>query len=252
MNLLACLRKELFEQWRTSRLLILVIVLLVFGLSSPLVAKYTPEMLRLIPGAEQFAGLVPKPTIMDALNQYIKNIAQFGILLALLLSMNSVAGEKEKGTAALMLVKPLPRASFLAAKFMALALAFLVGLALASLAGYLYTLVLFGPLDGNGWLALNASMWLEMMVYVALTLLFSTLLRSQAAAAGAGLAAILVLSIIEGIPGLGDYTPGHLVAWGASAFTHQAITVWPALAVSLGLILASLLAAWLVFRNQEL
>jgi ABC-2 type transport system permease protein len=252
MSLLTSLRKELFEQWRTSRLLIVVIVLVMFGLSSPLLAKYTPEMLRLIPGAEQFASLVPKPVLLDAVNQYVKNVAQFGVLLALLVSMGSVAVEKDKGTAALMLVKPLGRSSFLAAKFLAIALTFLAGVTLAGLAGYLYTLVLFGPVDGAAWLGLNASMWLEMVVYVALTLLFSTLLRSQAAAAGLGLGAILVLSLIEGIPGIGNYMPGHLVAWGASPFTGQSVTAWPALAVSLAIILASQLAAWLAFKNQEL
>lgn len=253
MNLLASFRKEVFEQWRSKRLLILVIVLLFFGLTSPLMAKYTPEMLRLIPGAEQFASLVPKPTILDAVNQYVKNIGQFGILLALLLSMGAVANEKDKGTAALMLVKPLPRGVFLAAKFLALALTFLAGVFLAALAGYLYTYVLFGRLDVSAWLALNAAMWLQMLVYVALTLLFSTLVRSQAVAAGLGLGAILVFSLIEGIPSLGQYMPGNLLAWIPAAYAGQDIAFpWPALAVSLAIILVSLTAAWLVFKNQEL
>jgi len=253
MNLLTSLRKEMIEQWRTSRLLVLAIVLLVFGLTSPLLAKYTPEMLKLIPGAEQFAGLVPKPTILDAVAQYIKNIGQFGVLLALLMSMGTMVVEKERGTAALMLVKPLPRGSFLAAKFLALALSFLAAVALAALAGYYYTLVLFGALDWSAWLALNGLMWLEMLVYVALTMLFSTLLRSQAAAAGLGLGAILVLSLVGSLPTLlGDAMPDKLVSWGASLFSAQAVTAWPAVWVSLGIILASLLAAWVSFRKQEL
>ncbi len=71
MNLYTALRKELMEQWRTSRLIILAVVLLVFGLTSPLLAKYMPELLKLIPGADQFAALVPKPTIVDAVAQYV-------------------------------------------------------------------------------------------------------------------------------------------------------------------------------------
>jgi ABC-2 type transport system permease protein len=253
MNLLTSLRKEMIEQWRTSRLLVLAIVLLLFGLTSPLLAKYTPEMLKLIPGAEQFAGLIPQPTLLDAVAQYIKNIGQFGVLLALLMSMGTMSVEKERGTAALMLVKPLPRGSFLVAKFLALALSFLAAVALAALAGYYYTLVLFGPMDWGAWLALNGLMWLEMLVYVALTMLFSTLLHSQAAAAGLGLGALLVLSLVGSLPtALGDAMPDKLVSWGASLFTSQAASAWPALWVSLILILASLLAAWLSFRKQEL
>ena len=251
MNLLTSLRKELIEQWRTYRLLVLCLVLLVFGLSSPLLAKYTPEMLKLIPGAEQFAGLVPKPTLLDAVAQYVKNIGQFGVLLALLMSMGSMVTEKERGTAALMLVKPLSRGAFLVSKFLALACSFLAALTLAALAGYYYTLVLFGPMDVGAWLTLNGLMGLEMLVYVALTLLFSTLLRSQAAAAGLGIGAILVLSLISSLPKLGDAMPDKLVGWGVSLFTQPA-PAWPAVWLSMGLILAALLAAWLAFRKQEL
>ena len=35
---------------------------------------------------------------MDAVTQYIKNIGQFGVILALLLTMGAVAQEKDKGT----------------------------------------------------------------------------------------------------------------------------------------------------------
>jgi ABC-2 type transport system permease protein len=208
-------------------------------------------MLKLIPGGEQFAGLVPKPTLLDAVAQYVKNIGQFGVLLALLMSMGSMALEKERGTAALMLVKPLSRSAFLLAKFLALACAFLAAVALAALAGYYYTLVLFGPMDVGVWLALNGLMWLQMLVYVALTLLFSTLLRSQAAAAGLGLGAILLMSLISGLPTIGSAMPDKLVGWGVSLFTQPA-PAWPAVWLSLGLILAALLIAWFVFRKQEL
>jgi ABC-2 type transport system permease protein len=252
MNLMTALRKELMEQWRTSRLIVLVVVLLIFGLTSPLLAKYTPEMLKLIPGAEQFAGLVPKPTILDAVAQYVKNIGQFGVIMAILVSMGSLAAEKERGTAALMLVKPLPRGSFLAAKFLALAISFVVALALAALAGYYYTLVLFGPLDWGAWLALNGMMGLEMLVYVALTMLFSTLLRSQAAAAGLGLGSLAVLLLVGSLPAVGNAMPDKLVTWGASLFAGQAMPAWGAMWFSLGIIAAALLAAWLAFRRQEL
>ena len=82
MSLLTCLRKEWIELSRTSRLLVLLIVLGFFGLSSPLLAKYTPEMMTLIPGGEAIASIIPVPSLVDAITQYVKNIGQFGILLA--------------------------------------------------------------------------------------------------------------------------------------------------------------------------
>lgn len=252
MILAASLRKELMEQVRTNRLLILAVVLLAFGLMSPLLAKYTPEILRLVPGAEEFAHLIPPPTMLDAVSQYVKNINQFGILLVLLLTMGAVAQEKEKGTAAMMLVKPVTRGMFLLSKFFAISLVFLAGMVLAGLGAYYYTVILFTAPDFGAWMALTAMIWLQFLVYVALTLLFSTLVRSQAAAAGLGFGVVILFSILGGLPGLGKYLPGHLVNWGASLFTPTPAPSWPALWVSLGIILASLTCALLVFERQEL
>ncbi len=252
MNLFTSLRKELFEQWRTYRLLILLAIMFVWAMLSPLGAKYMSAIVTGLAG-DQFANLVPaEATIMDAIAQYVKNMPMWGILLALLLTMGSVAVEKEKGTAALMLVKPLSRATFLAAKFLALGLAFLAAVVLSALVSYLYTLILFGPLALGPWVALNGLMWLEMLLTGAVTLLLSTLLRSQAAAAGLCLFGILLVNVIGGLPRLGEAMPSQLTAWGVSLFTPQPVAYWPALFVSLGLIAASLLLAWIVFSRQEL
>ncbi len=252
MNLLAAIRKELIEQWRTYRLLILVVILFVWAMLSPLGAKYMSQIVTGLAG-DQFANIVPtQTTILDAIAQYVKNMPLWGILLAMLLTMGSVAGEKEKGTAALMLVKPLSRATFLAAKFLALGLAFLAAMALAALTGYLYTLILYGPLEWGPWLALNGLLWLEMMLTVAVTLLFSTLLRSQAAAAGLTFTGILLAGAIAGIPRLGAAMPANLTVWAASLFSPQPVPNWPALFLSLGLIAACLIVAWIVFERQEL
>lgn len=252
MNLMTSLRKEMLEMARTSRLLILIAVVGFFGLSSPLLAKYTPEILGFFPGAEQFTYLIPPPTVLDSVGQYIKNLSQFGILLAILLAMGMVAQEKERGTAAMMLTKPLARGSFLVSKFFALGMGFSAALAVAALGGYYYTLVLFEALDWGAWLALNGLLLIEILVYAALTLLFSTLVRSQAAAAGLGLAVLLVFSLLGSLPVVSGYLPGALVNWGTSLFTPTATSAWPALWISLGIILGSLLLAWGVFRRQEL
>lgn len=253
MIFLASLRKEILEQVRTSRLLILAVVLVAFGLMSPLLAKYTPELLRLIPGAEEFAFLIPEPTMLDSVTQYVKNVNQFGVLLALLFTMGVVAQEKERGTAAMMLVKPVSRGAFLLAKFFALGLVFLASIVLAGLGAYYYTVILFTAPDFGAWMALTALIWLEVLVYIAVTLLFSTLVRSQAAAAGLGLGVILIFSLLGSLPNLGRYLPGQLINWGMGFFTPAPpAAAWPALWISLGIILASLAAAWLVFERQEL
>jgi len=247
------LRKEMMEQWRSYRLLIVGVVLLLFGLTSPLLAKYTPEILRVaLPEGEEILGLIPPPTVADAVAQYLKNIGQFGVLLAVLMAMGSVALEKDKGTAGLMLVKPVPRSVFLAAKFLALAVTFTAGIILAGVAGYYYTLLLFEPLSLSAWLALNGLLLVFILVYVALTLLCSTLTESQVVSGGLAFVVIVVLSGLGAVPRLGEHMPGQLNTWAANLFTTNGEPAWTALGVSIGLIVAALVIAWLVFERQEL
>ncbi len=252
MIFLAALRKELLEQWRTYRLLAVGVVLVVFGLLSPLIAKYTPEIIKLIPNGEALSHLIPTPTAMDAVTQYIKNIGQFGVILALLLTMGAIAQEKDKGTAAMMLVKPLPRATFLVAKFTALALTFTATIAIAGAACYYYTWLLFGALDAPRWLALNGLMLVYVLVYVALTLFCSVVTKSQAAAGGLALGLLFILGLTGSIPGLGEYLPGQLLAWGGGLMAGQGEVFWPALWVSVGIIVVALIGARLIFERQEL
>lgn len=252
MNALALLRKEMMEQWRTNRLLVLLVVLGVFGMASPLLASLLPQLMQMVPGGDQLAGLIPTPTVQDAVAQYVKNISQFVLLLAVFLTMGTVVQEKERGTAVMILSKPVGRGAFLLAKFLALALSFMVSLVVAGGLGYVYTAYLFQAPAVNAWIGLNMLLWLYGMVAVAITLLAGTLVRSQAAAAGISFGAWIVLALLGSVGPLRDYVPDRLVLWGSQLFSDPAWQEWPALAVSLGMILISLLAAWLVFQKQEL
>lgn len=246
-------RKEMMEQWRSYRLLIVGVVLLLFGLTSPLLAKYGPEILRLaLPQGEEILELMPPPTVADAVSQYLKNMSQFGVLLAVLMAMGSVSLEKDKGTAGLMLVKPIPRSVFLVAKFLALGTTFALGILLAGMAGYFYTSLLFESLSLPAWAALNGMLLVFVLVYVALTLLCSTLTDSQVISAGLAFGVVVILSGLGAVPRLGRYMPGQLNTWAAQLFTASGEPAWIALGVSLSLIVAALVAAWLIFARQEL
>jgi ABC-2 type transport system permease protein len=251
MSIFVAFRKEWLELIRNHRLLVVAIVLVFFGLTSPLLAKFTPELITLIPTG----GLsiqMPPPTVMDAIGQYIKNMAQFGIILALLLTMGAIAQEKDKGTAAMILVKPLPRGAFLGAKFLGLAAMFAVTLAAAGIACYYYTLLLFEAMNILHWLVLNLLLFIYALVFVALTLFCSTITKSQAAAGGVALGLMVILGLIGAIPGLGKYLPGELITWGTRLMQGNTTASWTALGISIGLIVVPLVAAWLIFNRQEL
>jgi ABC-2 type transport system permease protein len=252
MNFLTALHKEFLEQRRTRKFLIALVVLALFGMTSPLLAKMTPQLMTMVPGGEAFVGLIPEPTINDAVAQYIKNVTQFGILLALVFSMGAVAVEKDKGTAAMILSKPMPRGSFLLAKFSSLTLTFIIAVAVAGIAAYYYTYFLFGKLNLLNWLILNGLVILYLLVYVAITLLYSTLTRTQYVAIALSFGTMIFLGILGSLPGFGVNLPDSLISNASLLMSGYPVTNWTGLWVSLGIIIVSLTTAWMAFRKQEL
>ena len=251
--MMTALTKEWLEQRRTHRLLIVCLILLLFGLLSPLLAKFTPEIIKMVPGGEQLSLIIPPPTAADAVAQYLKNLTQFGLLLAVLMGMGMVSQEKDKGTAAMMLAKPLSRTAFILAKAAAMGASFLIGTVLAAAAGYYYTLLLFEALPTGGWLALNGLLLVYFGVYAALTLLASTLNRSVLGAGVTAVGFVILLALIEMIPAAGKLLTGGLLGWaGNLALGSVESPAWGALWVCLGLIAAALTASVLVFRRQEI
>jgi ABC-2 type transport system permease protein len=246
------LRKELLEAWRTRRVLVVAIVFTVFGIASPYLARYLPELIKGLAGGG-VEIVIPPPVVGDAVDQFGKNLGQAGILAAVLLAMGSVAAEKERGTAALVLSKPASRGAYLLAKMAAMAATLGVALAIASAGGYAYTALLFEALPPLGWAAMTGLLLLELMVYVALTFLGSVLTRSSVAAAAIGVGGLLVVALISVLPTIGAYTPGGLSGHGRALAlgTDAGALIGPVL-VNLGLVAGLLLVAWVAFRRQEL
>jgi len=245
------LRKELLEQWRTRRLLVVAIVFTAFGIGSPFLARYTPELVKALAG-DQLHIVVPPPTAADAVSQFLKNVGQAGVLTAILLAMGSVANEKERGTAALLLTKPASRGAFLLAKLLGIGATLTISLVLATIGGYAYTAFLFEPMSVGGWAAMAGLLLLSLVVYASLTFLGSVLSRSALAAAGIGIGFMLVVALVSILPTIGPYMPGALSGAGeAIALGHDPGVVGPLLANLAGVAVV-FGVSWLVFRRQEL
>ncbi len=167
--------------------------------------------------------------------------------------MGAVATEKERGTAALLLTKPVSRGAFLVAKLVAVGLTLAVSVAIATAGAWFYTLVLFAPLPLAGVAAGAALQWLTLMAWASITFVGSTLTRSSLAAAGLGIAAFIVVGILGVVPNVGRFLPtglggpGRALALGIPGPDLVVPTV-----ATIVLIGVAGLTAWLAFRRQEL
>ena len=249
-------RKELLEAWRTRRLPAVAVMFVAIGIVSPLTARYLPEILQAALG-DQLTVPIPTPTPADAALQLQKNLGQLGAFAAIVLAMGAVATEKERGTAAFLLTKPVGRGAFLGAKLVVLGI--VLGLAtLGALAvGWVYSAILFEPGPIGGWAALAVLVWLGLCSWSAITFLASTILGSPAPAAVVGVTALIGLSLVSAIPVVGRFLPpgldGPALALAAGRVEGLAAgELATAIAGSVVLIALAGLGSWLAFRHQEL
>jgi ABC-2 type transport system permease protein len=246
----ALFKKEFKEQLKTYRFLIISAIFLVFGLATPLMLKYLPEILKM--AGEDIVIDIPPATAVQALTKYTDTIVQVGVLMVILITMGAISREIDKGTAAMVLSKPVSRTSFILAKLFALSASFIAALILASAACYSYTVLLLGGVHITAFIALNGLLILFFVVCISLTLLFSSIFRSQLAAGGLALVVLIGQALMVNIPKVGDYMPSGLISWGTSLISGEGANAWGALRISLAIIVACLYLAWLRMRNMEL
>ena len=184
-SLIAFWQKELTEQLRTGKLLLLGILFVVFGVMNPAVAKLTPWLLETFAGTLEASGMtltaVPV-TALDSWAQFYKNIPM-GLIAFLLIESGSFTKEYRAGTLVLMLTK---------------------GIAYGYTAYYWdQSVVLHLVLAATLW-------WVFGLFAVALTVLFSTLFRSETAVLGATGGVVLLCSLAGILPQLKKALPTRL------------------------------------------
>jgi len=245
--------KEAREILRTWRIWVLPGILLLFALTSPVLARFTPEILRAA-GGDQLKGLVvPTPTYHDAYAGWIKNLSPAALFALIIAYGGLVCSERKSGTAVLVLTKPLSRTAFIMAKAVVHS-AFLAVLVIAgTLITWGLTAAIFGPAPGAAlWSASLAWLLLGVLLIAVMTLL-SVLFGSAAGAAGAGLGVYVLLLVASYLKPLGTYSPAALAAKVPSSLVagKDVAVLWPVLT---SLLLAAVLFALaaFAFRRQDL
>jgi ABC-2 type transport system permease protein len=181
------------------------------------------------------------------------NMSQTAILAAILLAMGSVAGDRERGVAALLLTKPLGRPAYLLARATAIATTLTTAIVVAAVGAFAYTVYLFDAPDAAGFALLTLFMVVPALLFAAITFLGSVVTGSLAGAAGIGIASLLVMGIASLLPAVAPWLPSALGAPGLAAAIGETPTDFlkPLLAAVAALVVALILAI-VAFRRQEL
>ncbi|MBI9051117.1 MAG: YhfC family intramembrane metalloprotease [Anaerolineaceae bacterium] len=211
-NFAIVLRHEIFYLRKSHKIWLIPLVFILIALVSVITAFFLPEIFKSIEEMQQYAALIPDPTIADAITQYVKNFSQFGFILVILIGMSAVSNEKEKGTAALFLSKPISRSSFILAKSLSLMLLIGISFLLSTIIAYFYIIILFGEIPFHHLLIINLNLFLWILPLIGLTILGSTIGKSTSSSAGIALALCVLLFILSAIPLTQGLFPGALLA----------------------------------------
>ena len=242
-------RKEISE-WLASRR-----ALVVFAVTSFLVAGTTvaPWLQATLPGSDAEApasSVVMDPTI----NLVGANWNQWLTYIAIFAAMGLLAGERDKGTLAWSLSKPLSRPALLLAKWSAGTLVYaVVGVVLPMLVGIAVAAAAYGSLPDLMTVALFSLAMLSLPAfYIALSIALGTRIQSQAAVAGIGLAA----SFLPALAGLisvevGRVMPPAMSSWALAQAGGQDVGVVTPVGWLVGMVVVAA-AAHVAFARAEL
>ncbi len=246
-------KKELIEQVRTYKTLILLAVFFLFGLMSPVLAKLLPDLLEGM-DLQGMKLVIPEPTVLDAYGQFFKNMTQMGILVMLLVFGGVLSNELTRGTLINILSKGLPRYTVLLSKFIASILLWTFAYIVAAAVNYGYTEYLFEDTAVQNLIFSFFCLWLFGCLVIALILLSSTVIAGNFGGlilSAAALASMLLLNIF---PDLESINPVTLASKNVALLTGDVSVekLIPTIVTTGVFILGSLLLSTLLFHRKRL
>jgi ABC-2 type transport system permease protein len=244
------LKKEVKELFRSGKLIVFAAVFLFFGLLSPVAAKYLPAIIGSIGESQKIQIVIPEPTWLDAVAQYLKNLTQLCTFIIIIIFMGMVSREKESGTAVFLLVKPVSRGSFLFAKFSSTIIALVISLAISFVAASIYTYLFFEGFSIVGFIKLNLVMLLYLAGILFMTIMFSTIFSSQIVAGVFTFLGWMLMALVSQLGEPGKFSPSTLISQANSVVTGGTI-IWQPFAGVLVLMAVALILSYVLFRKWE-
>jgi ABC-2 type transport system permease protein len=178
-----------------------------------------------------------------------------GILAIILTTMGTIAEERNRGISQLVLTKPVPRTSYVLAKYAANFLPIAFTTVLAFFATWFYTDVLFPDTVFLNGLGATGVYIAYLAVILALVILASAMTKSAIAAGGLTVLGLIILNLLPLFSkALSKYSPAVLAdyIYQVAGGTAASGDVWGAIACAAGTVIILLTTASLVFSRKEL
>jgi len=242
----------------THKLLIIGSVFLLFGMISPLTAKFMPEILKMVMETDytmqwmDLSLLFANPAAIDSWAQFYGNVGQMGLFVLVIVFCGMLSSEMSKGTLTIILTKGLARSTVILSKLSCAVLIWTICLCLSYLTSLGYTAYLFPNSNLPNLFFALFCLWVFGVFLLALTTFAATLTEKSFICMLTVGSAFIALSLVNIIPNAGKYNPVTLIS-SQIPLINEALRykdVYPALAAA-GIGIAALTLLAIISFNKK-
>lgn len=252
---LAFFQKEWMEHIRTSRLLVLSILFILFGIMNPALAKITPWLMESMAAELEDSGFIINEITVDALTswtQFYKNIPMALIAFVLLFS-GILVNEFQKGTLIPIVTKGYSRWKIITAKFITLLSVWTAGYFICYGITYFYNNYFWDNSIAGHHLIAALFYWVFGIMVISFMMLFSSFSKNTGTVllgCGGCVAFMYMLGMIGKIK---DYLPTRLMD-GMSILTsvYDVSDYFWALTISIVISILSFILSIICFSRTNL
>ena len=210
---LAFIKKEWMEQLRSSRIIVLTIIFVMFGIMNPAIAKLTPWLFEVMAESLEESGMVVTTVEVDAMTswvQFFKNVPM-ALIVFVLMQSSIFTKEYQSGTLVLALTKGLHRYKVVFSKAAVLTLMWTGLYWMQYGITYVYNDYFWDNSVAKNLLFSVTCWWVFGLWVIALQVLFSTIASANTGVM-VGTGAVVVISyMISLLPKLSKYMPTLLM-----------------------------------------
>lgn len=252
---LTFIKKELMEQIRTKRLMILGMIFLFFGILNPLTAKITPWLLESLSNSVDNSGIiiqVQEITALDSWMQFFKNLPML-LIVYIFMQSNIFSKEYQKGTLTLVITKGFEKYKIVLSKLLLLILIWTVGYVIYFSVTYIYSSYFWDNSIVSNLLFATFISWVFSIFAITLLILFNVIFDNSGSSLALSFGIIFVFYLISLIPDVSKYLPTLLLDGNSLIYGKENIEYYIAsMIITLSLTLISIFSSAFIFNKRKI
>ncbi|WP_188456824.1 ABC transporter permease [Virgibacillus oceani] len=256
MQWITLFQKELLENWRNYKWIWVPLAIVLIASMDPITSYYLPQIMEAVGGMPEGASFeLPDFQPSDVVMMSISQISSLGVLIIVLMSMGTIAGERKSGVSELILVKPVSYNNYITAKWAGLLVLVWASLFLGMLSSWYYVNILFGVLSFISILKVVFfyGLWLSLVATV--SIFYNTLFKTPGLVAFLSIATIMLSSLITKIFGQRfEWSPNNISIYIKEMLVTGSVSadLLATALITIGIIAVLLIGSIFTYKTKEL